>query len=292
MTAISDYQFELGGVAFGIRSDITVEDGGFDTGSAEWTDQDRDYPGRPGTAFGVDTLRGPTWAWNLSVDKEDDVGALEALGTLASAWRPKGAGTPGFVVALRYGIAGRFRRVYGRPRRWAAPPSNRILGGYIPITCEFKTADPLHYDDTEGSIIMGIASQSDGGFTFPVTFPVDTLPNSQRVGQIQSFGDADTYPIITIDGPATNPWVASDTWRLEFKDFELTAGQSVEIDTRPWAMTVLRDGNASVAHKLARRIRLSRIKIVPGVQEITFGASAASGSAQCTIRWRDAWNSL
>lgn len=288
---IGDYQFELEGVPFGIgTSKITVEN--FDPGSGEWSIQDVDMQGRPATAFGRDILRGPTWAFELSTNLDTPEAALDAASELATVWRSLAAvSTPGRVLTLRYGLPGRLRRIYGRPRRWAATPTNRLIGGYLPISCDFKAADPLHYADSESSVVIGTTATSEGGFVFPVTFPAVTLPATERSGQVFGQGDEDTYPIIRIDGPIVSPWVRHNDWRIDL-GLSLGVGDYVEVDTRPWALTVMKNGTSSVANKLGRRNKLGRMRIKPGAQEITFGGSSASGAATCTVRWRDAWNSL
>ena len=55
-------------------------------------------------------------------------------------------------MALRYRLNDRTRVVYGRPRKFDYTLDNKVFGGYIPITCDFKLASPLFYDDDESSI--------------------------------------------------------------------------------------------------------------------------------------------
>lgn len=286
-----DYGFTLEGVDFGIGEDITVES--FDPGAAEWRVQDAENPVRDGLMFGVDYLGAPTWAFNLSTDGTDAASALEMLAPLAAVWRGGTVRTrPGEVSALIYKVAGRLRRVYGRPRRWAAPPTNRILSGYIPIVADFATVDALHYNEAEQSSVVDIVPGSTGGFTTPLIAPISTHAGGQREGFIDVEGDMPTWPVIRIDGPISTPFVAiSGKWEVRL-NMTIPEDDFVEIDARPWAMSVLRSGVSNAAGFLAPTSRMNEMKLPVGQQEIVFGGVDSTGTARCTITWRPAWNTL
>lgn len=315
--AVTDYGFELEGVPFGIGQLITVENEGFDPGSAEWLTQDQPNPRDGSTMFGRDKLTGPTWIWQLSTDcygtpeeaaelgidldahptdRHAEVTALRAASRLASAWRSQRfRDKPGVVVPMKYRVGNRTRRVYGRPRTFAAPPSNRMSGGYVPITADFKCVDHLHYDDVASSATIGLPVGGDG-VRIPARFPVRLSPAVQQPGQIQVGGDAYTYPVIRIDGPVSNPWVEGQVevgqdWRIDL-NMTIVAGDYVEIDTHPWVNTILRNDTANVSDALGRRQWLSKVRLKPGDQNITFGGSAVTGSPSVTVTWRAAWSYL
>lgn len=299
MTDLSEMQFEIlptvtavEGVPFGIGLDISVDDKGFVPGSTDWSVQDAENPVRGGTAFGRDILQGPTWSWQLHVNEVDTESALAALGRFATAWRALHLrSTPGVLLAIRYRVGGRTRRVYGRPRRYEAPPDNLIMGGYIPVSVDFKAVDGFTYDDTDSSINLGLQQGSEGGFVFPITFPVTTLPVGLQQGQAVVDGDAATHPVVRFTGPVTNPELIHNDWSLTL-DMDIPAGQYVEIDTRPWNLGVLQNGTASVAGALGKRQWLSDVKLEPGRHDLLFRGSSVSGGASCTVRWTSAWNSI
>lgn len=287
---MEDHQFQIADVVFGIGADVTVE--AFDPGSNEWQVQDATAVQGDGVVFGRDFLGGRTWVWTMSADKKSERGALSAVGRLSNAWLGSEARHhSGHVVPLLYKLDGRVRRVYGRPRRFAAPPDNRILAGYVPITADFAVIDHRHYDNYLSTVSVNMDISSDGGFIFPVIFPTSTLPSGEREGKFTSLGDMPTWPIILINGPVTNPWVRHQDWRIDL-NIAIAAGDYVEIDTRPWARTVLRNGNASVSAALGRRQRLSDIVIFPGNQQIDFGGQGYTSDGACTISWRDAFSYL
>lgn len=292
-----DYQFDLDGVTFGLHCPVGLVDGGFDPGSADWRTQDVANPVGDGTAFGRDYLNGPTWAWSLFTDQEDASTALDTLATLAQVWRnPGGRQVPGDVRALSYRLKGRTRRVYGRPRRLAYPPDNKILGGFIPIAADFVTADALHYDDGESSLTIGTVPFSPGGFPSPGTTPWTSVGGiGERTNSILVEGDAATYPVITFaagaNAVAANPrlTIGDTVYRL---DYVIPAASSVTINTLPWAQTVLTPAGASIAGALSRDTRLDRAGLQPGVHVVSFYCEDLSGQATCTVSWRSAHHSL
>jgi hypothetical protein len=301
MSDLNEMQFELlasvnavDGQVFGIGANVSIDDKGFLPGEDDWDDQDERNPSRGGTAFGRDTLNGPTWGFNLHVDETDVISARKTLAAFKTAWRALHIReTPGAVIPLRYRLGDEVRRVYGRPRRFAAPPDNLILSGYIPITADFACADAFTYDDLEQSITLslGVVGSSEGGMTFPLTFPIATLPVGTTQQQAVVGGDAPTYPIVRFNGPVTNPTLVNSEWTLSL-DMTIPAGSYVEVDLRPWGLTAMMNGNTSVAGALGRRQYLSNMKLNPGRYDFTYRGSSSSSSSTCEVRWSNAWNSI
>lgn len=298
-TTLSDMQFEIlpdltsdEGLVFGIGADVSIDDGGFLPGDDDWNIDDASNPRRGGTSFGRETLNGPSWGWNLHVNRTELAEALETLGTFKTAWRALHLrDSPGAVLPIRYQLDGRVRRVYGRPRRFAAPPSNLILSGYIPITVDFQTVDGFVYDDVESAVTLSMQQGSFGGFTFPTVLPVETLPVGLSQQQVVVSGDAPAYPVVRFNGPVTNPILEHGDWTLSL-DLTIPDGQYVEVDLRPWALTALLNGTSSVAGKIGRRQYLADMVMQPGPNTLLFRGSASESTATCAVRWSNAWNSI
>lgn len=300
MTALSEMQFELlpsedsavDGYAFGIGRDVSIDDGGFDPGEFNFAVQDGVNPTRGTTLFGRDTPQAKEWVWTAHTDQDDTATALAALAAFTAAWRAREiARVPSAVTTMRYHLAGRTRRVYGRPRRLSAPPSNRILGGLVPITASFKTADDLHYADTVTTAQAVWSATDDGGFNLPDIMPLHSLPAGTGEGTLTNGGDAPTYPIIRFDGPVANPVFLTDDWALGL-NLGLAVGDFVVIDTRPWHLTAVRNGTENVVGKLNRRQFFSNAVLEPGVTNFAFDGLSSAGGATCTVSWRDAFYSL
>lgn len=299
-TLLNEMQFEIlpyaeadRGVLFGIGCDVSVNgDGGFKPGGPDWYTEDSENPLNGATQFGQDHLLGPTWQWSMHVNRDQLGNAVKSLGELATAWRAQQVRREvGAVLCVRYQLAGRTRRIYGRPRRFEYSPDNMILNGFVPIDADFKCADANTYDDAWSSTLMGLEVTPTGGLVFPTVFPSTSLPSGAHDGVIMVDGDTETYPIIRFDGPVTNPSIETTDWSLAL-DIVLADGEFVEVDTRPWVNTVLLNGASSAAGALGKRQWLSNIRLTPGTHDLVYRGSASSGGSTCEVRWRSAWNSI
>jgi len=297
MTVLEDFQFEVNGYVFGRRCPVFVDTAGFDPGSAEWTTQDTTNPMSGATNFGRDVLSGPEWTWMLHVDGDQDLGesdGLRILGEMGAAWRngANGYKDSSVVLPLRYRLAGRTRVVFGRPRRFDYKPDGRILGGYLPPSASFKTADPLHYDDVESGIDITLAPPISGGTSFPAVFPITFRrdpgylpPSALVVG-----GDAPTAPIVEFIGPVLNPSVTIGAFTIGLTG-QIGEGGIVTMDARPWINSITRSGNTAGA-SVSRATRLTAARLRPGNYSAVFRGQDASGQGRCRVRWRNAWHTL
>lgn len=295
-TTLKDHQFEImrdgedSGVPFGIGLDVSCNADGFDPGTSDWLVQDQDDPFTGSTRMGRDVRKGPTWTWALHVNRHSENDALDSLGDLAEAWQPDDLDT-GDTYVIRYMVGGRVRRVYGRPRRFAAPMSNLVLSGMVPVTADFKLVDPNMYADSPESVTVGTTFTSEGGFIFPVTFPVMTLPGGFTAGSAYVSGRRKTWPIIRVNGPVVNPEVQSTNWTLKLTA-NIGEGHYVEIDTRPWKRTVTVDGTNYVPGALNPQTRLRDLFLEPGEQSFGMRGVSGTGTASATISWRPAFAAL
>lgn len=289
MAELKDHQFEIDGYAFGLGLPVLVTDDGFDPGTVGLRTQDQPYPQGDGASFGEDFYDPPTWAWDLGTDQTDTASALKALSDFSRAWRPeKVRRTPGAVCTLRYRVAGRTRRVYGRPRRLAGAPSNRILGGWLPITADFQCADHLTYDDVEQSSEVQVTPSVAGGLTSPLMSPLSTVTTgADSTGGIVVGGDAPTWAVVTFTGPVSAPSVEIAGWHCGITG-SLADGESVTIDPRPWARTALRNDGASMAGRLDRETYLDRMQLPPGSHAVVYRGGAETATSTATVRWRSA----
>lgn len=301
MTDLKDYQFEIlpdseavNGFVFGIGAAVSLNDGGFDPGEKEALVQDGQNSRRGVRAFGRDIQGASTWIWESHTDQQGPEDAVAVLEDMSAAWSPYEAEDPGWVTAVRYRLAGRTRRVFGRPRRYAAPPTNQIIGGMVPVTHDFACVDSYTYDDVASSAAIPFSSgATGGGFSFPSTFPVATMTSEGNAAQqINVGGNARAYPIIRFYGPWTNPSISSGDWELKWKG-SIPASGWIEIDTRPWKLTVLDQGGASQVGGLDRQTWLEDIWFAPKTQPVlNLGGSAPAGNAQATVTWRNTWTSI
>lgn len=302
MTALAEHQFEIlptadanDGFVFGVGASVSVNDGGFDPGEADWLTQDSQNTRRGNTSFGRDVLGSKTWLWDSHVDQDDVESAVAVLEDFADAWSPELlAREPGALTALRYRLAGRDRRIFGRPRRFAAPPTNLILSGYVPVTHDFALVDTFTYDDVESMAVIPYASSAaGGGIVLPTTWPLLTTPSEGNgLGSLTIGGTARAYPVIRFTGPWTNPRMITNDWTLQWKG-SIPVGGYVEVDCRPWALSVLNQSGGSVVEGLDRQTWLEDCWFAPRSQvQISLDGIATGGSATAEVRWRNTWKSI
>lgn len=302
MIALTDFQFSLvpditseAEIAFGAGQHVEVDKDGFNPGGPEWSTQDGVNPINGVTRFGIDTLNSTTWALDMFVNAQDDPEALTFLAELQKAWLyGPASGANGKVAAVRYCLAGRTRWVYGRPRQFAAKFSNQFLNGYIPITANFKTADSLSYDDLLQETTLQFVEGSEGGFILPIILPAVSDPPGEAEVDIFVGGDHKAYPIIRFNGPVVNP---SLTWADGSASLSISANipadDWIEVDTRPWQQSVTKKSGASVPGSLGRRQYLEDMTLAPNQHtQFSFRGTSSTGTATCSISWRDTHTTL
>ncbi len=302
MTILEEHQFEIlpsvdaaDGFVFGIGAEVSVNEAGFDPGENEWLTQDSQNTRRGVRAFGRDVLTAKTWVWESHANGDDVFEAVDIVERFSAFWAPELiALEPGEQTCIRYRLANRTRRIYGRPRRFAPPPTNLILNGYVDITHDFALVDAFTYDDLESNeSIPYISTSLGGGVVLPEVMPI-TMESSagNGGGQINIGGNARAYPIIRFNGPWTNPGLITDDWSAIWSG-SIPDGDYVEIDTRPWRLTVTNASGASVIEGLGRQSWLEDMWFAPNTQpEVTLSGIATSGSATCDVRWRNTWTSI
>lgn len=294
MAVLNDGEFELDGYAFGGESHgVLVQPGGFDPGTASLRLQDNDAGINDGIYMGRDSKSPPLWGFTLMSNQYNAAGALDALETLAAQWDSYDVRTtPGAVSTMRYNLGGRTRRVYGRARRFAQSVTAGLWSGVATAVADFQLTDGRYYADELRVQTVSIVPATAGGLSGVLTGPLTTEAGGARQGVIPDVGGKVATPITaTISGPITNPWLAGPGWEIRL-NVTLAYDQSVTIDARPWAMSVLRNDGASLAGKLTRSSRLDQARLLPGSQELTFGGTDATGTAKCSVSWRPAFPSL
>lgn len=294
MTELRDFQWELDGLVFGAYTPIEHE-ADSDPGSYSWRTQDGQAPGRDANTFGRDLIEPGTWNFKLFTNVDSEAEALAELARLAHVWRGnKVRGTVGAVMELRYARVGRTRRVYGRPRRFAAPQDNRALSGLVLVTCDFKLSSELFFDDVEDSTsLMSFQVPSTGGFETPVEAPLSTEEAEVSGAEVITVGGLEPTPImVDFVGPNSDAFVEIDgTLRVQLQG-EVPDGQTITVDARPWKNSVYRSDGVPVPSLLSSRTRLPTLLLEPGQHTVIFGGGDETGRARAKVRWRKAYPSV
>lgn len=288
MNALVDGDFELDGYVLGRNHPAFVTS--FDPGVAKARDQDAQSPNSSRRLFGRDAKEGPLWGFEIAVSSGGAASSvLTEMGLLRSCWEREDL-LPGDEQALRYSIGGRVRRVYGRGRNFSFDPNRSLNAGTIrSVKAEFQTSDSFHYDDTQQQLTVGLVPVDSGGLVSPLASPLTTVAGSQRQGLVVIGGDSPAPVAVTFKGPITNPVVSSTGWQVGL-NATLAYDQSVTIDARTG--TVVRNDGANLAGALTRRTYLPEARLRPGSREIIFAGTDATGTATCTVKWRNTFQSF
>jgi hypothetical protein len=262
--------------------------------------QDQAVTGHDGMLFGIDTLPGMviTQTGYAYTSPATGQAALNAYSALAAAWNDPvvrlAYGSVQILRAFYQGAAG-IRRCYGRGRK-IMPAYGQVFQGLVPFTSQFQCADNTWYSDAAYSVTLtnwgsGASGLGTAGLLLPNTppFPVPARPYTSG-GVISNAGTLPTWPVFTFTGPLANPSVAYTGTPVAIGwSGTLNGGQTLVIDTRPWARTAL-IGGASAAGALTGSAMIA-MQAQPGATQVAFTASrpySTTTPGTCVIQWRNA----
>lgn len=291
-------QIDLAGTVIGKNTDVQVIDiSGL--GRPPVRDNDIDQPSADGSWPGPDYFAPRQVQIDAAIRIPGQRAA--ALDVLAALQRPA-ADTAvrlvgGATHTLRIAGDGRpVKRLSGRLRR-LDPEIRQAIHGYIPLDIEFVATDPTWYADTESTVEIPLGWLTGGGFAAPVVAPIYVQSGTvaaNRPGWVTNTGDTDTWPVIRITGPCTQATVThvASGRSLALPTLTLTAGQWVEIDTRPGRRTVLRETGGNATTLLTPASRIDQFSLPPGISEMRWTAFDATNTARMRLTWRDAYTAL
>ncbi|MFH8581634.1 phage distal tail protein [Streptomyces zaomyceticus] len=291
-------QIDLAGVVIGADTQIQVRDI-TGLGRPPVRDNDADQPSLDGAWPGPDYYAARPVQIDAAIRTPGDrAAALDLLAALQQPLHtPTVRLTAGTTQALRIALPGRpTKRLNGRVRRVDAD-LQRAIHGYLPLDIEFLATDPLWYADTEATVEIPLGWLTGGGFAAPVTAPIyvqDGTVAADRPGWATNEGTADTWPIIRITGPCAQATVIHvPTGRtLSLPTLNLTAGQWIDIDTRPGYRTVTRENGGNALTLLSPSSRIDQFSLPPGTSEMRWTAFDATTTARMRLTWRDAYTAL
>lgn len=280
--------FRYRGVEFGGQfGDLIVQD--FQPGPFDLRSNDTDRPQGDGVMSGRDLFGGSTWAFDIATNMRDLTGALSVAASLEQAWKDRAVRLkPNLKVPLSYEIDGKWRRVYGRPGRFAGPRGDvRAKRGVGLITADFRVMDYRYFDEDEQHVRLDIVPASTGGLMAPLIAPLTSVASgAARAGFVTNYGSEPTPIRATFNGPVMDPWVrAAAGWEIGLTG-TLAYDESVTIDAMTG--TVRRSDGAPVAGMLTRATKLDAVELPVGQSELSFGGVDLTGTASVDLYWRNA----
>lgn len=294
MTVLRDEQWEIDGYLFGEWTEAVVKaGGGLDLGSSDSRTQDVDYPQADGGLMGRDYLSGPEIQFTLAIRDPDDVWAR--IAAMDAVWRnPAIRQTPGAMSTLRYARNGKVYRFLGRGRKWAPVAADVANNHLQQIACSFKCAAPEMYleGDTAANnslTLQLVESPSDGGWVWPVVWPVELRANSQaKTGQVIVGGTRPAPFKVVIHAPITGTLskisLSGPGWEITTSQ-TIIGGQTITVDT---ALDTITMGGMSIAGTLTYDSD-TNARLQPGSQIIQFNATDPSNTAYAVVTWMDTY---
>lgn len=291
---------------------ITLGEGAYCTvrlegfGSPDFRSDEFEVPGGDGVMFGREYLGARRWTISGTIKSGVKTvpttpdGAWSEISTLLRAWDYAVARmTPREVMPLYWKRPGRESvLMYGRPER-LDPEMSGAFHGLITYTAVFRQSDPKFYGLDEYVTGLGMDTSTTGGIILSqsgMTSPFGTSAYTQRPGSLFLGGDVESPPIITINGPVTNPTVTllhqlgGTRWSFTLNT-TIGSGASVTIDTRHWKRSIVRNDGVNLAGTL-NGSRLALLMVQPGNNNFSFTGSNTSGSTSLQVRVRNAWASV
>ncbi|MER8003019.1 hypothetical protein [Streptomyces sp. NPDC095613] len=292
---LEDGQHQLGSILIGRGTPITVSaiEG---LGQPPLRTADVEPPGEDGLWLGPDRYSGRTIRIDAAIrtpgDRTTALNVLAALQDLADTPAVRGQG--GTTMDLRLKYPGRTARtVRGRLRK-LEPDITKAIHGWIPLDIEFQGQDHLYYADTPGTTSIPLGAVTQGGITFPLQFPFVIAGNPESVGRpgwLDVEGTAPTWPVLRVAGPCANPKITHvASGRTLTVQTTLTAGEWVEIDTRPGWRTVLRNNGGGAP--LAATSRIDLFQLAPGLNEIQWTATDNTLTSTLAVTWWPAYKAI
>lgn len=299
-TALRDYQHELMTEDESISLLFGTDDTGYLTtthpsiGAATGVLGDQNRFQEDGVAFGED-FEGPktvTFEIGVLTDKDPSphVAGADAMAVFEGVWRRRvfRKDSTAYAVLRSQMVPGRTRRAYGRPRKYSENTGRLTRKGYTPILATFQVSDGRWYDEAEQSVTTPIVPPPDGGFTTPLVTPLTTTAPTVTPAAMTVGGESATWPVVTFYGPVTDPSVDFGPFKIGLRT-TIAQGDSITVDTRPWARTVLRNDGAAMGGPLTWETPPLRLcALEPGDYALDYTGTDNTGTSYVEVKWRTA----
>lgn len=183
----------------------------------------------------------------------------------------------GLLKMLRYcNDDGQTRRLYGRPRKFAASSRSR-KSEYYTVAADYMRVDRFSYDDEEQAVTV---------------LPSAAGTTTQTISRLD--GGAPAWLRVFITGPIVNPKVKFGTgFTLEINT-TLAAGKVLEISSYPWERRIVDSDAVNLSAALAGNSPyLSDVRIKP---RTTVGVGLSGGgttaATKAYVLWRETYHTI
>jgi hypothetical protein len=209
--------------------------------------------------FGADTAGSMTLTFEVGIPRVPDRrrrgdpdpwhASLDALEVFTAAWKARShRRIPGWVAELVND--NRQRMVYGRPRN-IKPKLTTTRQGWTDHVCDFATTDDVFYGAVPKTTRVGVVPAESAPLRWPIGFPWSTFGTTARTNVVENKGSVDSWPVLTFRGQSGSPRVdllnatGGVLWSV-WAQGALAYDETMVVDTRPWARSVLVNGNPAM----------------------------------------------
>jgi len=284
VSSLNFYSFAFNGFVFGGAGSpyqITSVDGLEGLPSLRVQDSDRGY--QDGAFSGRDFLNGRTITMTMLVLSGNGNTAFQNFNLLQSNLQPQQSGTT--QLQFQLSPASGLQFINARVRNAKAIVDPDYTYGFIKVQYDFYCPDPRYYDNATQTATMVYTTPL--GRTYPRVYPLTFGggSNTQTVSVTNS-GWTNTYPLISIYGPVTNPVIGNLTTNQAL-NFSYTMGASDVLSIDLLNRTVLLNGTP------ARNLLLGSslwFAAQPGANQFYFtGSGTTAGTTNATVQWSNAY---
>jgi hypothetical protein len=173
-----------------------------------------------------------------------------------------------------YTFAVQVQQPFSMPRR------NLMNSRYL---LHLLASDPAIYGTTEHTLTLTPATG--GSFTVPFIVPFTLSGGTSGEGTAANGGDLNTYPVITLSGPLTNPTIRNVTTGLSMQlQMTILTGATVVIDMQN--KTIIQDGSINQLDKMTAGSDWWWLQ--PGNNTIRLTTSTSAQTGTAVLSWHDA----
>ena len=143
-----------------------------------------------------------------------------------------------------------------------------------------------HFIEAQSASSSTFSAPADGGFILAIELPITFTASTNSNKTITNAGNGEAYPILTFNGPLTNPRMQNSTTGRGFGITQtLTSGQAVVVNMRD--KTVVQDGVTNVIGNKTASSKWWALE--PGANDIFFASSDSSEAGTCVLSYRDSY---
>ena len=284
VSSLNFYSFAFNGFVFGGAGSpyqITSVDGLEGLPTLRVQDADRGY--QDGMFSGRDFLNGRTITMTMLILSGNGNTAQQNFNLMQNSLQPQQTGTT--PLQFQLSAANGLQFINTRVRAAKATIDPEYTYGYIKAQYDFFCPDPRYYDNGVQAAIMTYTTPL--GRTYPRVYPLTFGGGSNtQFATVINSGWTNTYPLISIYGPVTNPVIGSITANASL-NFSYTMAASDVISIDLLNRTVLLNGTP------ARNLLLGSslwFAAVPGTNQFYFtGSGTTAGTTTASVQWNNAY---